>query len=328
MALLLWVGCAPSTSSDKIDFRGEAQGTYYAVTYYDEANRNLQPSIDSLLKAFDQTASLWVDSSLINRVNNNDDVIVNDDFLELFRMSQEVSSQTNGDFDVTVGPLVRAWGFGPENMPVIGPGTVDSLLPLVNFRQIQVRNGKVIKAFPGIKIDFNAVAQGYSVDIVARFLESKGIENYLVDIGGEVYAHGAKPDGKPWVVGIEKPSKNQSSSREIEAQLPVINRAVATSGNYRKYYEKDGVHYSHTIDPHTGYPVKHSLLGVTVVASTCASADAFATAFMVMGVDSAMKFLDRDTSGLEAYFISSGPDGSYQTLMTDGLKKSLTEINR
>ncbi len=326
--LILWVGCNPSGLSEKVHFEGQAQGTYYAVTYYDQEHRNFQPSVDSLLKAFDQTASLWVDTSLINRVNNNDDVIVNDDFLELFRMSQEVSALTDGDFDVTIGPLVRAWGFGPENRPVIGPGTVDSLLPLVNFRQIQIRNGRVIKAFPGIKIDFNAVAQGYSVDLVAHFLESKGIEDYLVDIGGEVYAHGAKPGEKPWMVGIEKPSKDQSSTRELEAELQVTNRAVATSGNYRKYYEKDGVRYSHTIDPHTGYPVKHSLLGVTVVADRCGYADAYATAFMVMGLDSTMKFLERDTTGLEAYFIYSDQDRPYRTLMTEGLKQSLAEINR
>jgi len=328
IALVFLAGCDPSNPTERIFFEGQAQGTYYTVTCYDQEQRNFQPSIDSLLIAFDQTASLWVDTSMINRVNNNEDVVLNDDFLELFRISQEVSEATNGSFDVTVGPLVNAWGFGPGNAPEIGPGTVDSLLPLIGFRNILIRNNRLIKADSRTKLDFNAVAQGYSVDLVAQFLESKGIENYLVDIGGEVYAHGTKPNGKPWVIGLEKPSDDQSSPREIEAELPVTNRAVATSGNYRKYYEKDGVRYSHTIDPHKGYPVKHSLLGVTVVAEVCAYADAYATAFMVMGLDSALHFLNGNKTGMEAYFICSGPDGSYETVITEGLKESISEINR
>ncbi|TSA27259.1 MAG: FAD:protein FMN transferase [Bacteroidetes bacterium] len=328
LALMSLVGCDRPGTPGKFQFTGEAQGTYYAVTYYDPLNRDLRPSVDSLLKEFDQTASLWVKNSMINRVNNNEEVAVNADYLELFRISQEVSEATGGSFDITVGPLVNAWGFGPDQAPSIAPGTVDSLMPLVGFRKVQILNHRVLKADPGIKLDFNAVAQGYSVDLISQFLESKGIENYLVDIGGEVYAHGTKPDRKQWLVGIEKPSDDRSSSRKLSAELPVTNRAVATSGNYRKYYERDGIRYSHTIDPHTGYPVTHSLLSVTVVADRCGYADAYATAFMVMGPDSAMQFLAGNREGLEAYFILSGPDGSYKTVMTEGLKQSLTEINR
>ena len=319
-------GCTGPDTLERTYFSGEVQGTYYTVTYYSPDGRNFQDAIDSLLKEFDQTASLWVDSSMINRVNNNEDVIVNDDFLELFRISQEVSEMTDGCFDITVGPLVKAWGFGPEKEPQIGRGTVDSLLPLVGFRKILIRNNRIIKTDPRVKLDFNAVAQGYSVDLVAGFLESKGIENYLVDIGGEVYGHGEKPGNKQWKVGIEKPAEDQSSDREITAEIPITNLAVATSGNYRKYYEKEGVRYSHTIDPHTGSPIRHSLLSVTVVAASCAYADAYATAFMVMGVDSALLFIERKQPGVEAYFIYSGKDGVYKILMTEGLKKSMKEI--
>ncbi|MFH1297501.1 MAG: FAD:protein FMN transferase [Bacteroidota bacterium] len=326
MVLILMANCHRPDPLEKIRFTGETQGTYYAVTYYTSDKINYQPSIDSLLKEFDQTASLWVENSMINRVNNNEDVVLNDDFLKLFRISQEVSEMTNGYFDITVGPLVNAWGFGPENRPAIRLETVDSLLPMVNFRNVQIRYHKVIKADPRIKIDFNAVAQGYSVDLISSLLESRGIKNYLVDIGGEVYARGTKPNGKRWQIGIEKPSESQSSSRELRAEIPITNLAVATSGNYRKYYEQDGIRYAHTIDPHTGYPVGHSLLSVTVVAWSCAYADAFATAIMVMGLDSAMKFLDGNQAGLEAYFIYSGPDGTYQTMMTEGLKRSLAEV--
>lgn len=325
-AMILAGSCSSDRSAEKIRFTGEAQGTYYAITYFDHAKRNLQPSVDSLLKAFDQTASLWVDTSMICRVNNNEDVVINDDFLEIFRISQEVSEKTGGAFDVTVGPLVRAWGFGPDKEPQINAGTVDSLLPIIGYRNLLIRNNRVIKSDPRVKLDFNAVAQGYSVDLLARFLESKGIEDYLIDIGGEVYAHGMKPDDEGWVVGIEKPSEDQASSRELSAEIPVTNRAVATSGNYRKYYEKDGVRYSHTIDPHTGYPVKHSLLGVTVVADNCAYADAYATAFMVMGLDSALMFLNRTQTGMEAFFVFSGPDGEYEMMGTEGLKGTLKKV--
>jgi len=184
----------------------------------------------------------------------------------------------------------------------------------------------VIKADPRIKIDFNAVAQGYSVDLVSSFLESRGIENYLVDIGGEVYAQGTKPGKKRWRVGIEKPSEFQSSSREISAEIPITDLAVATSGNYRKYYEQGGIRYSHNIDPKTGYPVKHSLLSVTVVADRCAYADAYATAIMAMGLEEALQFIKEKQPGLEVYFIYSDKDGLYKTYMTEGLEKSLIEI--
>jgi len=327
VALVLSFGCNRPETLGKIHLVGKAQGTYYAVTYYTSDKKNYQPSIDSLLKDFDQTASLWVKNSMVNKVNNNEDVIVNDAFLELFMISQEVSEVTDGYFDITVGPLVNAWGFGADNKPAIGQGTVDSLLPLVNFRNVRIRTRKVIKADPGIKIDFNAVAQGYSVDLVSSFLESRGIGNYLVDIGGEVYAHGTKPGMKRWRIGIEKPSDFQFSSREISAEIPITDLAVATSGNYRKYYEQDGIRYSHTIDPKTGYPVRHSLLSVTVVAERCAYADAYATAIMSMGLEDAVLFIKEKQIDLEVYFIYSDQDGVFKTYMTEGLKKSLIEVD-
>lgn len=320
-------GCAPKSSMEKIQFSGETQGTYYAITYYTSGGQNFQESIDSLLDQFDQTASLWVENSMINRVNNNEDVTVNDVFIDLFRISLEVSENTNGYFDMTVGPLVNAWGFGANNSPSISSGTVDSLLPLVNYRQVGINRRKVVKSDPKIKFDFNAVAQGYSVDLVSNFLESKGIRNYLVDIGGEVYARGKKPRRKRWKIGIEKPSDEQFSTRELKAELPLTDLAVATSGNYRKFYEKDGVRYSHTINPKTGFPVKHALLSVTVIADKCAYADAYATAIMVMGLEDALLFIKEKKVELEIYFIYSGEDGTYKTLMTEGLKKSLKELN-
>ena len=223
--------------------------------------------------------------------------------------------------------MVRAWGFGADNKPAIGAGAVDSLRPLVGFHKVKIEGGRLIKDDARMKIDFNAVAQGYSVDLVAAFLESKGIANYIVDIGGEVYAHGTKPDAEPWKVGIEKPSENASDERKILAELPITNQAVATSGNYRKYYEKDGKRYAHTIDPKTGYPVNHSLLSATVVAGNCGYADAYATAIMAMGTEKALKFILEKHANLEIYGIYSSGDGRLKTFMTGGLKSSLSEKN-
>ena len=318
--------CAMDRSLEKVHFVGQAQGTYYAITYYAVDGKNYQPSIDSLLEDFDKTASLWVESSMINRINNNDDMQVNDVFVDLFNLSQEVAENSNGYFDMTVAPVVAAWGFGVDNQPQIKEGTVDSLLPLVNFRKVRLDGKNVVKDDPRIKFDFNGIAQGYSVDMVAKFLESKGIENYLVDIGGEVYASGRKPGRQRWKIGIEKPSDYQYSSREINAELPLTDQAVATSGNYRKYYEKNGVRYSHTIDPKTGRPVEHSLLSVTVIASSCAYADAYATAIMAMGLEDALLFIKEKQIGIEVYFIYSGENGNYKTLMTDGLRNILKEV--
>ena len=322
----LMPGCRPQPQ--RIHFTGKAQGTYYAVTFYSERSLDLQPSVDSLLREFDLTASLWVPESLINRVNKNEDVPVNEDFRALFSISSEVSEASGGYFDITVGPLVRAWGFGVDQTPAIREGTLDSLMPLVNYRNVRIEGEKVRKTDPRIQLDFNAVAQGYSVDQVGALLESRGITDYLVDIGGELLARGAKPGGEPWKVGIEKPSEEAGSERIIFAEVPVSGRAVATSGNYRKFYEKEGVRYSHTIDPTTGRPVSHTLLSVTVLAPTCAYADAWATAIMAMGPEKALIFIREKKNGLDIYGIYSTPDGRLETFMTDGLKNTLEEVRR
>ena len=278
-----------------VRLRGEAQGTYYSIIYYDEAGRNFQESIDSLLDDFDQTASLWVEESLIRRVNENRDSVVNEEFATLVEISKEMHEYTGGAFDCTVGKLVNAWGFGFSKREEMSGTVVDSLLQYVGKQPEVVRDaaGMLIlrKATPESTLDFNAIAQGYSTDKVSQFLESKGIENYLVDIGGEVYAKGCKPDGKAWTVGIERPAENRYSNPEVEMSIELRDKAVVTSGNYRKYYEKDGVRYSHTIDPSTGRPVEHSLLSVSVIDESAWRADALATAFMVMGLEKAKKFI-------------------------------------
>ncbi len=300
-----------------------AQGTYYAVTYFDHLERDFQPQIDSLLEAFDMSVSMWQPSSVISRINRSEEGVICDSiFINTYLLARGVAEESNGAFDYTIGPLVNAWGFGFEDRQKVDQALVDSLLPLVDYRYVRLDGNTIIKGKEGIEFDFNAVAQGYSVDLVGDFLASKGLENYLVDIGGEVLAIGEKPGIGSWVVGIEKPSLDEFSERELEASITLTNRAMATSGNYRKFYEEDGVRYSHTIDPETGYPVTHTLLSVSVIASEAGTADAWATAFMVMGLEKAKQFVE-SKSELEAFFIYSGEDGSLEIYATDGMKELL-----
>jgi thiamine biosynthesis lipoprotein len=317
-----------SCNQDKlmlVRFAGEAQGTYYAVTYYEPSGIIYQQQVDSILRAFDESVSLYKPQSVISRINRNDSAVQPDPvFTEIFHRSMEVSKATGGSFDVTVGPLVRAWGFSFSDRMKLDSSRVDSLVQIVGYHRVRIFNGKVVKEDPGMQLDFNAIAQGYSVDLLASFLEAKGITNYLIDIGGEVLAMGHKPDGGKWTVGIERPTTDSLDARELKAIVALENSALATSGNYRKFFEENGIRYSHTIDPFTGYPVHHSLLSVSVKAVDCCTADAYATAFMVMGLERSKEFLDGHNE-LDAYFIFSDEKGSYGTFMTEGIRKILIE---
>lgn len=329
--LLSLAACKPTMLPVRL--QGEAQGTYYSITYFDAQQRNLQSSIDSLLDDFDQTASLWVDSSLLRRVNDNSDSVVNELFATLVDLSAEMNRFTNGAFDCTVGRLVNAWGFGFSKREKLTDETIDSLLQHVGKQPSAVRHhdGTIVvrKADSETSFDFNAIAQGYASDLIGHFLEQQGITDYIVDIGGEVCAKGAKPDGKAWRVGIERPAENRYSSPEVETTIELRDKAVVTSGNYRKYYEKDGVRYSHTIDPSTGHPVEHSLLSVSVVDTAAWRADALATAFMVMGLDKALQFIGQhsDDSGTQAVFFIYSDSTGYKTYATPAFEALIIEQN-
>lgn len=324
-ALLTTAAC--TRVQQPVRIHGEAQGTYYSVTYYDAQQRNLKSSIDSLLDDFDLTASLWVDSSLLRKVNENRDSVVNELFATLVSLSTEMHNFTDGAFDCTVGRLVKAWGFSFSKREELQQADIDSLLQYVGRQPSTVRNSDstiiVHKPYRATEFDFNAIAQGYACDLIGRYLEQQGIDNYLVDIGGEVCAKGCKPDGSSWVVGIERPAENRYSSPEIETSIRLNNEAVVTSGSYRKYYERDGIRYSHTIDPATGRPVEHSLLSVTVIDSTAWRADALATAFMVMGLERSLKFIEQhpDDSGTQAVFFIYSDTNGYQTYATPAFEK-------
>lgn len=326
MLFLFLVQCSAPPGVEVIKFQGQTQGTYYAVTYYDKHGRNFQQEVDQFLADFDQTASMWVEQSILSRINRNEtNIEPNAIFMELFSQSKKVYDHSGGAFDPTVGPLVNAWGFGFTDRMKVDQHIVDSLLPLVGFDKILLEDGTIIKSDPRVQFDFNAIAQGYSVDLIGRYLDKKGIDNYLIDIGGEVLGKGEKADDIPWKVGIEKPQDNASYGEGLKAIVALKDKALATSGNYRKFYEEDGIRYSHTINPKTGYPVQHSILSVSVLADDCATADAWATAFLVSGLDQSIEILGRDKS-LDAYFIySGGTTGQLKTYFTEGFKEYLIE---
>lgn len=309
---------------------GEAQGSYYRVTYADSAGRDFTPQIEQLLDDMNAEVSTYLDSSIISRFNTapGTDFTFSTKsryFLDNYLKSREVFRESSGAFDPTVMPLVSYWGFGakPKHISTVDSLKVDSLLRYVGLTRIMMipkgRDSVILrKELPGIQLDFNAIAQGYTVDEVGRLLEANGVFHYLVDIGGEVLAKGVNPRGKDWTIGINTP-REDGKTEEIFATVPLRNRALATSGNYRKFYEVDGVKYSHTINPGTGYPERSALLSASVFAPDAMSADAYATACMVLGAQNAMPMIER-LENIEAYFIIGNPDGSMGVQYSNGLK--------
>jgi thiamine biosynthesis lipoprotein len=286
----------------KMVLQGLVQGSYYAITYYDEEGRNFQHEIDSIFHAVDRSVNLWVDSSVICKVNRNEEVDLDPIFIENFEMAQKAAELSNGYFDPTISPLVAAWGFSAKTGDTITPQLVDSLKQLVDYRKVHIADGKLIKENPAMKLDFNAIAQGYTTDLVGTLLESKGIKSYIVDVGGEIFARGTKPDGKPWVVGIEKPAADWDSERVVQQRVELQDKGIVTSGSYRKYVERDGKRYSHCIDPMTGYPVEHNLLSATVIAENATWADALASICMVMGMERSLELI-KTLEGVEVFYI-------------------------
>lgn len=270
--------------------KGQTQGTFYEITYYDSQGRNFLQPVDSLLKQFSTSLSNYDTASTISRVNANQKVAEKDSlFDEFVEKSLKIYELTNGAFDVTVSPIVNAWGFGFTDTVVIEKELIDSLLNFVGSDKLNYKEG-VLQKDSSVTMISNAIAQGMSVDYIASFFESKGVVDYLINIGGEMRANGKNNRGTVWRIGINTPKEN-AGIEESTTSVLLKDKSIATSGNYRKFYEKDGVKYSHTVDPRTGYPVTHSLLSATVIADDCGEADALATAFMVMGIDSAKAFI-------------------------------------
>ncbi len=297
---------------------GKIFGTYYHVTYQSE--KDLHAAIRAALNRVDGSLSPFNDTSVIARVNRNEPVVVDAMFRDVFTLAQHVSRETGGAFDITVAPVVNAWGFGTEGLRTPSPHTLDSLRRLVGYQKVALRGSRVVKQDPRIKLDCGAIAKGYGSDVVARLLRKEGVVNYMIEIGGEIVTSGNSPKRLPWKIGVTKPSDDSLNvNQELQTVLNVTDKAMATSGNYRNFRYVGGKKYAHTIDPQTGRPVQHSLLSATVLASDCATADAYATAFMVMGIDKAAQLLARH-SELMAYFIYAGPDGQNKVWFSPSLK--------
>jgi thiamine biosynthesis lipoprotein len=273
-----------------------------------------------LLYDFSASLSTYDPTSLISRINQNDTAALIDDFFRtVFNKSVEVNSASDGIFDITVAPLVNLWGFGfTGDRPDFDPKKIDSLLQYVGMGKVRIEGDRVIKDLPGVMLDANAIAKGYSVDVVADFLKAKGCRNYLVDIGGECVAQGVNEAGKVWRIGIEKPTDRAKYGEELQAKVRRKNRAMATSGNYRRFVEIDGVKYAHTIDVKTGYPVRHNLLSATIVADDCITADAWATVCMASGLEKSIQLIKQHPE-FEALLIYAAENGDYKVYATDGL---------
>lgn len=302
---------------------GMVFGTEYHITY--QHGSNLHKKIEAELRKVDMSLSPFNRQSTISKVNNNEPAELGHMFTDVFIMAMRISEDTDGAFDITVAPLVNAWGFGFRKGISPDRHTIDSLKAIVGYRKVRLKDGKIIKQDRRMMLDCSSIAKGYGSDVVARMLEREGVENYMVEIGGEIVTKGISEKRLPWRIGVTKPTDDSLGvSREYQTILNVTNKAMATSGNYRNFYYKNGKKYAHTIDPKTGYPVQHNILSATVLADNCATADAYATAFMVLGLDKATAVLDKHPE-LMAYFIYSDEKGNNQVWFSNSLKDKIAK---
>lgn len=303
--------------------RGFVFGTTYSITY--QCDSDLTYTIEKELKRVDGSLSPFNKASVISAVNRGENVEVDDMFAEVFELAEKISADTDGAFDITVAPMVNEWGFGFKKGVEPTPAVIDSLRQITGYRKVKMVKRRVVKADPRIMLDCSAIAKGYGSDVVARLMHRLGIGNFMVEIGGEIVTHGINEKRLPWKIGVTKPTDDSlSTNQEIQTVLNVTDKAMATSGNYRNFYYKDGKKYAHTIDPKTGYPVQHNILSSTVLAPNCATADAYATSFMVMGLDKAREVLRRHPE-LMAYFIYSDAQGKNAVWYSPSLEKKIAQ---
>ena len=320
MAIVFFFCSCKKDRAPYIELAGNAQGTTFSIKYKDPLERDFAGSVDSILRIIDKSMSLWDSTSLISKINSNEVAAIDEHFENVFHQSRKIFITTDGAFDPTVGPLVKTWGFSfKKGMPPPDSAMIDSLKKISGFEKIKLQDGAVIKNDPSVEIDFNAIAQGYTVDVISLFLENKGVENYLVEIGGEVRTRGVNERDSVWVIGIDKPVENKKGTRALQSVVALHNKSLATSGSYRKFIERDGKKFSHVIDPSTGFPVSHNMLSVSVIAPDCASADAYATAFLVMGMDKA--FEKAHELDLEIYCIYAHDNGKISVRATPDFGK-------
>ena len=324
--LFTFILCACSSSDNRILVKnsGQAQGSYYHIQYLSEYGENYKSQIDSILLEVDSSLSIYKDYSLISKLNKGKDIKTDTLFNAVFLGAQKVFQESEGNFDCSVSPLVNAWGFYKDKLGdslVIDSAKFRNILPYVGFDKIRLIADSLVLP-KGMSLDFNSIAQGYTVDVIAQFLESKGNSNYLVEVGGELLAKGKNADGNIWRVGVDKPSEDIDTQERFQFILDLENKALATSGNYRKFYEQDGLKYAHTINPFTGFPAQNRLLSVTVIHDNCMLADAYATAFMVMGVKQSKQFVKAHPE-IEIYLVYTGKDGAWRTFISPSMQKRI-----
>lgn len=318
----------PSSPSAYTMLEGSVFHTIYHIQYDDATNYRTE--IQQLFDQFDGSLSMFNDTSLITRVNQCDETVIANRYLStVLQKAQQISQLTDGAFDITVAPLVNLWGFGFKNSDNVSDQVVDSILQFVGYDKIQLdADGHVHKSDPRVILDASAIAKGYMCDVVADFLKDKGVSNFMVEIGGEINCSGLNPRGKLWGVGINEPTEDSLQiNTELRDVMHLTDCSIATSGNYRNFYYKDGQRFAHTIDPHTGYPAQQDILSSTVIARECITADALATSFMVLGSEKALRILEADTT-LMAYFICSKAEGEgYEVIYSPKLKNMLDSQN-
>jgi len=324
--LFLLILCACSSSDNRILVKnsGSAQGTYYHIQYMSNGGKDFHFQIDSIFKEIDSSLSIYKDYSLISKLNKGEDVKTDTLFNTVFKGAQKVFLESEGNFDCSVSPLVNAWGFYKDKLGdslVIDSAKFRKILPYVGFDKISLIADSLVLT-KGMRLDFNAIAQGYTVDVIAQFLQAKEYSNYLIEVGGELLAKGKNADGNTWRVGVDKPSENINKNERFQFILDLEDKALATSGNYRKFYEKDGVKYAHTINPFTGFPTQNRLLSVTVIHDNCMLADAYATAFMVMGVRRSKQFV-KSHAEIEIYLVYTNKNGKWNTFISADLQKRI-----
>lgn len=326
LILLLFVVWRFRKQDTLVVLEGQTFGSIaYHIKYKDEDSRDFKSEIDSLLNRFNDALSHYRPDSELSTFNRDSVLIFKSEFfLPILKTSEKIYKLSNGSFNPAVMPLVNAWGFGPDDSIEPDAPTIDSLLTITDYTLIDFNESQVWKMDKRVQLDFSAIAKGYGVDVVAELLESHGIKDYFVEIGGELVCRGTNAKGNPWRIGIIDPASDILNQSFI-ATVDVINLAVATSANNFNYVIIDGIKYTHTIDPKTGYPAKHSILSATVFASDCMTADALATAFMAAGVEEAQKMLQQ-TEGIDALLIYSDANGVVVTLTTDGIKEAVNFI--
>lgn len=300
---------------------GQIFGTTYHITY--QSDKDLHREILQRLQLVDQTFSTFNDESIISKINRNEPVKLNQMFIEVFDLAKTVSKDTHGAFDITVAPLVNVWGFGFKSGTPPTKAVIDSLRHLTGYEKVKLIGSTVRKQDPRIMLDCSAIAKGYGSDVVAQYLRSRDVENFMIEIGGEIVVQGNSDKRLPWKIGVTKPTDDSTQvNNELQTVLNVSNTAMATSGNYRRFYYKNGKKYAHTIDPKTGYPVQHNILSATVLANTCAKADAYATSFMVLGLEKTQQVLQHHPD-LMVYLIYADGQGKNKVWYSPSLKKAI-----